>query len=259
MFNVDLYVVAAGNGSRLGSHVPKALLRIGDVPCLTMMLRQAADRFSHIFVVTNLNLQDQWSAYFLQLASFEPELALKVINLPIKSGLGDGHAALQGILMTEHGSYPSPAPELVVVWGDVILSNHEIVDELLHQPCEGSGLIPTVFEANPYVSLLADERRRCISADFAKHGETRSDGLHDQSLFRFNRRLLKQSLQSLHRALWKGGRYLTPGGELSLLYSLHHLYNCGEPSYVYETAYPTLTFNTPEEVEAIRRTLLQRR
>jgi hypothetical protein len=99
---------------------------------------------------------------------------------------------------------------------------------------------------------------QCISADFSKHGESHANGFHDQSVFRFDISRLMKSLSDLHSALWKNDRYITPGGELSLLYSFHYLYNSHDPVYVYETAHPTLSFNTIEEVVDIQRDLSAR-
>jgi hypothetical protein len=64
---------------------------------------------------------------------------------------------------------------------------------------------------------------------------------------------LEEALKQLHDSLWKGGRYLTPGGELSLLYTFH-LLNNKSPGGValYETDYSTRTFNTIAEYESIK-------
>jgi len=249
----DLYIVAAGSGSRLKSNMPKALVPITDEPCLTTTLQQIALKFRKTFVVTNVLVQDQWRKYFEHLLSAYPELAEQTTALSIRSGLGDGHATLQGILAAERMEGSSLSPDIVVAWGDVFIPNAEIIDELLTVTLMGSGVLPAVNENDPYVSLLVDENMRCISADFSKHGERHSTGFHDQSVFRFDLPRLKTALALLHNALWKGDRYFTPAGELSLLYTFHLLYNSGDPAYVYQTKYPTRTFNTVEEVVAIQR------
>jgi hypothetical protein len=205
-----------------------------------------------VFVVTNVLVQDQWHHYFQELEANYPELAKLVLNLPITSGLGDGHATLQGFLAAERLKAAALSQDVVIAWGDVFFPDAEIIDELLSIVPLGSGLLPAVRESHPYVSLLVDERMRCVSADFSKHGEYHSTGLHDQSVFRFSLPVLRASLRELHNALWKNGRYLSPGGELSLLYSFHQLYNSSDPAYVYETEHPTFNFNTIEEVVDIQ-------
>ena len=56
----DLYIVAAGTGSRLAADVPKALVPIADEPCLTSTLQQIGHKFRRVFVVTNILVLDQW-------------------------------------------------------------------------------------------------------------------------------------------------------------------------------------------------------
>jgi molybdopterin-guanine dinucleotide biosynthesis protein A len=252
MATIDLYIVAAGSGSRMSSHTPKALIRIVDEPCLTATLQQIGDRFRRVFVITATSMSDQWAAYFQSLRVVYPELAQSVVNVSIRSGLGDGHATLQGILSAEEQEGSALAQEIVVAWGDVFFPDAAIIDELLSRPRKGSGLLPAVDEPHPYVCLRVNEDMQCLSAEFSKYGEQHSAGFHDQSVFRFDRRRLRASLFELHNALWKNGRYIAPGSELSLLYSFHQLYNAQDPAYVYETNYPTLSFNTVEEVAAIQ-------
>jgi molybdopterin-guanine dinucleotide biosynthesis protein A len=249
----DLYIVAAGKGSRLAANVPKALVPIADEPCLTTTLQQIGRKFRRVFVVTNILLCDQWRTYFHNLEIGYPELAEQVVNLPIESGLGDGHATLNGFQAAESIEDGTLSQDVVVAWGDVFFPKSEIIDELVSNTLGGSGLLPAVYETNPYVSLVVDEQMRCAGAEFSKYGERCAAGFHDQSVFRFSRSRLQTSLRHLHSALWKNGRYITPNGELSLLYTLHELYNSAEPAYVYETIYPTLAFNTVEEVAAVQK------
>jgi hypothetical protein len=110
-----------------------------------------------------------------------------------------------------------------------------------------------VLEANPYVSLLTDSALKVVGADMSKYGESHPSGWHDQSIFYFKKKDLFDALTESHCALWKNGRYIVPGGELSLLYTFHLLYNKGMSVSVYETSYPTLSFNTIEEVLTIQK------
>jgi len=252
MSGTDLYIIAAGSGSRINAAVPKALLQIVDAPCLTSNLQRIGHKFRKIFIVTNVLMHDQWRAYFRGLEVAHPELAKLVVDLPIRSGFGDGHATLQGFLSAE-GRESDLSRDIVVAWGDVFFPNGGIIDEMLAITPEGSGLIPAIHESTPYVSLLVDAKMRCLSADFSRHGEHHSAGYHDQSVFRFDLIRLKRSLCDLHNALWKNGRYIVPGGELSLLYSFHELYNSSDPAYVYETSHSTLSFNTMDDVVRIQR------
>jgi molybdopterin-guanine dinucleotide biosynthesis protein A len=253
MASTDLYIIAAGIGSRINLDIPKALVPIVDEPCLTTTLQRIGQQFGRVFIVTNILAAHHWRSYFQLLQVTHRDIARRVVNLPIQSGLGDGHATLQALKIAEERGEISD--EVIVTWGDAFFPHGEIVDELLSARKPGSGLLPAVLERNPYVSLLVNERMQCLSADFSKHGEVNASGFHDQSIFRFVRSSLRASLSSLHQSFWKNGRYITPGGELTFLYVMHQLYNTGDPAYVYETHYPTLSFNTAAEVSAIKERL----
>lgn len=258
MLTTDLFIIAAGKGSRLGGNVPKALVPITNgEPNLTTTIKQIAHKFRNVFVVTNENIQDQWIEYF---NSVDKYTFKNVRNIPIISGLGDGHAAIAGMkkvdsLMSqiEQGTWKK-SDEIVICWGDVFIQHATIVNELLSQFifATESGVIPAVKKENPYVTLLVDKSMKCLSADFSKLGENHQSGFHDQSIFKFKQNLLEDALANLHCSLWKNGRYATQSGELSLLFTFHYLYNIGLGMKVYETDYPTLSFNTIEEVSLIQ-------
>jgi hypothetical protein len=205
--------------------------------------------FRRVFIVVNVLVNDQWDVYARSLGV----LGKNVEILPITSGLGDGHAVLQALTQTEHIRDGSTS-DIVVCWGDVFIQHAEIVDELLSKSLNGlAGLIPAVQEQNPYVSLLVNPAMHCMAADFSKYGENHPTGFHDQSIFRFKRHILHAALEALHLCFWKNGRYITPGGELSLLHTFHYLYNTNDPLSVYTTDYPTRSFNTPSEVADIQK------
>ena len=262
--STDLYIIAAGNGSRLGGNVPKALVPITDEPCLTTNLKQIGHKFERIFVIVNKLVMDQWTEYRNSLQATHPSLLSNVFFVPISSGYGDGHAVTWGfdaVLKLKDprlDNFPQGQAfntfnnDVVIMWGDVFIQHAELFDELLAKPLDGVGIVPAVYEDNPYVTLLVTDDMQCVSANFSKYGEKFDSGYHDQSVFRFDRRVIWTALSSLDAAYWKNGKYITPGGELSLLHTFHYLNNCGNPVKVYETAYPTLSFNTLDEVASIQ-------
>lgn len=252
----DLFIIAAGNGSRMGGTVPKALVPLADgEPNLTTMLRQVKGKVDDIYVVTNELIQDQWDTYFEELGE-DSDLAEYVINVPIKSGRGDGHA-----VMTALDKADSTADDVIIIWGDVFIPDARLIDELLEQRIHPKhptawGIVPVVHEKNPYVTIKVNDRGAITRAEFSKFGETNEEGYHDQSIFRFDQSILKGTLQELHAFIDKGGKYITANGEMSLLHIFHSVYNTSGTAspelLTYETDYPTLSFNTIEEVAAIQ-------
>jgi molybdopterin-guanine dinucleotide biosynthesis protein A len=252
MKTTDLFIIAAGKGSRMGGNVPKALVPITDDPCLTTTLQQVGHKFNRVFIVSNRLIQEPWDDYFASVDNKYPNLCYNIQNIQIDSGLGDGHAVMAAL---NHPDAVNALNDIVVCWGDVFFPQAEIIDQLLSYANASSGLIPAINENNPYVSLLVDEQLYCKSADFSKYGETHPSGFHDQSVFRLNRQVIMNALNTLHSAYWKNGRYITPGGELSLLHTFHYLYNTGNPLKVFESDYQTLSFNTLDEVLQIQQEL----
>ena len=130
------------------------------------------------------------------------------------------------------------------------------MDELLAFTDFPMGVVPVVEEDQPYVGLHVDKDWTVQHATFSKHGEDTSGGHHDQSVFRFKRIPLMQSLHVMDVVLNKNGKYITPGNEMSLLHVFHYVSNTTQGPrgeiIAYRTEYPTLSFNTVEEVAAIQ-------
>lgn len=252
--NIDLVIVAAGKGSRMGGNIPKALLKVGGEVCLTSTLRKIANKFDNVYVITNNAIQGVWEDYFLRV-KLDEKIPHNIINVPINSGLGDGHAVMSGLTTISNSDKVTLAAGVVICWGDVYFPDPELIDELILNTSSSTGIIPVVKESNPYVTILVDDDMNCQSADFSKWNECHPSGFHDLSVFKFNSDVLMTALELLHCSFWKNGRYITPGGELSLLYAFHVLYNMADSSSpalkVYESDYVTYSFNTPEEVLAI--------
>jgi molybdopterin-guanine dinucleotide biosynthesis protein A len=258
---IDLIIVAAGKGSRMGGNIPKALLEVGGEVCLTSTLRKIANKFDNVYILTNNAIQGVWDDYFAS-KTFGADIAGHITNVPINSGLGDGHAVMSGMISIADDENAKLAENVIVCWGDVYFPDPELIDELILNTSSATGVIPVVKEDNPYVTILVDDDMNCQSADFSKWNECHPTGFHDLSVFKFNTTQLYIALSILHCTFWKNGRYITPGGELSLLYTFHTFYNAtidnesetAVPALkVYESDYTTYSFNTPEEIKEIEK------
>ena len=268
----DLFIVAAGKGSRMGGTLPKALISIeGKDPNIVTTLKRIGSKFRRVFIVTSVDVEPVW-VEFISANANEPFIS-NVINVPIESGKGDGHAVREGLLRSDsimgHISsfWREPfkyAEEVVICWGDAYIKAAEIVDEMLDQyrtanntdgdqhPEWVSGVIPVVEEQEPYVAVTVDDKMMVTGADRSKYGEIHDVGFHDQSIFMFERNWLDKALRTCSNVYLKNGKFSAPGGELSLLQTFNVLYNIGQPLKAYRTKYPTLSFNTPLEVASIK-------
>ena len=129
---VNVFIIAAGNGSRLGSDIPKALYPIAGTPNILNTVHhiykaaERAEKEVRVIVVCSVQRIDKFQAALKGEHMNHPQLEI----LPISSGLGDGHA-----VMTAIGELPdtSQTEESIIIWGDAIISytNIGLIEELL--------------------------------------------------------------------------------------------------------------------------------
>lgn len=242
-----LMIIAAGLGTRMGVSVPKALAEVNGKPNIEHTIEHAVPVYgTNIFVVANKKAKDAW-------VNWQRNTDADVELMFIDSGLGDGHAVLAAVeaVWTEL-NYILPA-EITIMWGDAHVNSPHIFSELENQELgTNSGVFPVVMEQNPYVTALVDEQMQVTHIDFSKRGEKHETGFHDQSIFRFKTGAMHAALRFMHKVLWKGGRYISEGGELNFLHVVHFLYNSDHPVKIYQTKYPLMSYNTPDELMKIQ-------
>ena len=238
----DLFIVAAGKGTRMGSNIPKALMEIDGIPNVLNTIEKALPYYDRIFVVTNVDIQREWDHFFTHVCPQE----YPVFNIAIESGLGDGHAVMMALKQDDLLQFSS---DISIVWGDAYIPDERMFGEMLsrrHRNC-----LPVQWEDNPYVAIMG-YNFQAEYAKFSKYGENENKGYHDQSMFRFETSDLEYALQNLDCCFWKHDKYITASGELSLLFVLHFLANKNKPMMCYETQYGVHGFNTPQELHELK-------
>lgn len=239
----NLIIIAAGNGTRMGEQtVPKVLYPILDSTNLERTYEFAKDLFDHIYIAVKLNDKKLFER-FKMLNKMD-----KLVIVPISSGKGDGHAVLETL---EHICIVDP--KAILMWGDAVLQNNSILQELLDAESEALMVFPVRFEENPYVWFAQDEDGLVSSANFSKRGEVIPEGYHDQSIFRIHTINTKIYLNQMHCCSLRNGQYV--GGELNFLHLVHYLYNFNQPSEFYETEHAVYSFNTVVEADRIEKSL----
>jgi hypothetical protein len=151
------------------------------------------------------------------------------------------------------------------MWGDAYLTSHEIFNDCVMEKQRPNNalvsmFIPVVNEKEPYVTFIVDKDMNCLAADFSKRGEHHPTGFHDQCIFLCNTQIILQALNTLEKAYFKNGRYVTDSGELTFLYLVHYLYNNGilddsRCAKAIITDSPVLSYNTAGEVKDIEQIL----
>lgn len=244
---MELIIIAAGNGKRMGNIVvPKVLYPVNGVPNLQRIINAAHE--CKVFKTIQLVIKESAKMEFQEYLDKNLYPASLDINLiPISSGFGDGHAIMEALTqIVGNGG------EAIIIWGDTYIENGMLFQELssYQEDCYNI-VVPVYKEENPYVTILADHNMNIIGADFSRLNEKHFEGLHDQSVFLINKNAVLDALRVMHTVLWKNGRYISESKELNFLHAMHFLYNFGEPASCYITEYPTKSFNSIDEVKLI--------
>lgn len=252
MQSVEVMFVAAGNGKRFKREIPKALAEITDgVKCIDSSIKAAYDgligqyqdvQITVVVSTLHISLWNDW------LTNSSRPCKIKLVA--ISSGLGDGHAVLSA-----RKKWRPNVEDVIICWGDTVFTADAFAEMAKNRNdafSTESAIVPAVLEHKPYTTLFVDENWRCKGLDSAKLGECHEHGLHDQSFFLFNKKILDRSLRIMHDVFWKN-TYTSLDGELHVTQMFHYLWNIGKPARVYETTFPTSSFNTEEELATIKK------
>ncbi len=233
-----LYIIAAGNSSRMG-FLPKAASIVNGKINLYNTVELAYSHFTKIVVVSN---EENKKFYKEIIEDFSDKCEVTTIV----SGLGCGHA-IKETLDKFKDTYSINYEDCIICWGDTYFQSDELFKELIKKEVK-SLLIPVVKESNPYVwfKTNSDEIR---TAMFSKKAETCDEGLHDQSIFKINIKKVRWALHEMHNVLFKNERYID--NEMIFLNICHYLWNNKTAANFYETKFKTLSFNTQNELKEI--------
>lgn len=239
----ELFIVAAGKGSRMNHNKPKAMMKIGEEPNVLRTIRLAFEHYDVIYVGVNEDHMDAWMPIRKEIDKFEG----KVIMMSFKSGLGDGDAVMK---MLYHPAYiGQPFSMTTIVWGDTVFKNSKT---FAGAASAEHSYIPVYHEEKPYVAIKAVGGELATGALFSKFGEVHGPGFHDQSLFVYKSEDLETALNAVHAAGFRNGKYDYPGGEMSLLSTINYLYNTGRGMRLSQCILEiSKSYNTFEEYSAI--------
>ncbi len=260
----DIMIVAAGNGTRMGSDaLPKILTEINGKTNLQNTIKKISDcgKIGQIFVIVNKRNRDAIAKKINEIIPYYGHpLMDKIFEIEIESGRGDGHAVLEAYRTILKTTKKKISNTFFVMWGDAYLTSENIFMDCIQEfekDTIRSMFIPVVNEKDPYVTFVVDKNMNCIGADFSKRGEKHPTGFHDQCVFLCNTKSVIDGLSTLESAYLKNGRYVTDSGELTFLYLVHYFYNIDKPAKALITDSPVLSYNTMGEVKEIEKILLE--
>lgn len=261
----DLMIVAAGNGTRMGSDaLPKILIEINGKANLHNTIEKASScpKIGNIYIIVNKRNKTVIVESVKEIVSYYGHpLMDRIFEIEIESGRGDGHAVLEAYrTITKTKRIKKFSESFFVMWGDAYLTSNNIFVDCVQEYEKDktrSMFIPVVNEKDPYVTFVVDKNMNCIGADFSKRGEKHPTGFHDQCVFLCNTKNIIDGLSTLDSAYLKNGRYVTDSGELTFLYLVHYFYNIENAAKALITDSPVLSYNTMGEVKEIEKSLLE--
>ena len=119
------------------------------------------------------------------------------------------------------------------MWGDILISNNKIFEEMYNMQYDNDFLIPVIYEENPYAYLIINEKNNVDSFEYRKNRPI-SLGYHDQCIFLCDTREIKNKIELLINQKYED--------ELNFL----DIVKLVEKTSYYETNYLVNSFNTPE-------------
>lgn len=180
---LNLVIPAAGNGSRLGVSVPKALFQFQAKPLIDWVVRASQGIFDNTIVVIKPGHLTQFHEWALH-APARPKQIQFVFQ---ETASGSFDAVLLGLRSISDGS------AAIVVWGDqvgVSSKTLQLVSSLLDQGCEFVSPISEVNE--PYVWLIRDQQGEITEVRRKRDGDVPPEtGFSDVGVFGFSRRLVR--------------------------------------------------------------------
>ena len=127
--------------------------------------------------------------------------------------------------------------KIFIIWGDILISDNKIFEEMYNLQYDNDFLIPTLYEENPYAYLVIDNQNNVKKFEYRKNIPIQF-GYHDQCVFLCDKNKLIDKL-----ILLINEKYVDEINFLDIIKDFNKV------AY-YETKYVVKSFNTKNEFYA---------
>ncbi len=244
-----LLIVAAGKASRFGGF-PKAFCNIGTTTNVENTIKQADRFFQNVYLGVN---RDTFARFRDQIDHCE--------MFPITTGQGDAHSLLKCM---DYVREKEPGlKRIYTCWGDAFFVDEQPFEQFTGKVEEGGykAAVACALDQKPYAWFELNDKEEIIKSHFASEEKKPVEsGMHDQSLFSFDTGFAEQYLNQYREALgipYDNDEALAGENEMKLLFSFDFLRERGQDLAKCVSIAPgkVLSFNTQEELEAIKRSV----
>jgi len=194
----DFCIIIAGINSRINIHFPKSLMNTINIIdndfdnfddiILTKIIKNIIDYANNIFICCNNLYKD----FFI---NYQKKLNYNNIKFLFYNSIdnsknypnGNGETIFQ-LLQNE-----TLTKKIFIMWGDILISNNKIFEEMYNLQYDNDFLIPTVYDKNPYAYLIINDNNNVEYIEYLKNKHI-DYGYHDQCIFLCNTNSLKDNI-----------------------------------------------------------------
>jgi len=226
----DFLIIVGGINTRMNINYPKCLIKVDNEIVLLKIINNIMPYANNIFICGNNYYKNKFVEFENSIIHYHniKFLYFNSIDNFQSYPKGNGETILQ-LLQIE-----KLTNKIFIMWGDIIISNNKIFEEMYNNQYNNDFLIPTQYEKNPYAYLLIDDKNNVKNIQYKKNIEI-DYGYHDQCIFLCDTNKIKEKLEIIANQNYE---------ELLFLDIIKYLSNV---SY-FETKYPLKSFNTINEL-----------
>jgi len=227
----DFCIVVGGINKRMDIDYPKCLIKVDNEIVLFKIINNIMPYANNIFICGNNYYKNSFVEFEKSINPYNNVKFLYFNSIDNSQTYPKGNGETIYQLLTDI-SYLSD--KLFIIWGDIIISDNKIFEELYNNQYNTDFLIPTKYEKNPYAYLIIDNKNNVKNIEYKKNINI-DYGYHDQCIFLCDKNEIKEKIEILINKNYE---------EINFLDIVKYLDNV---SY-YETKYPLKSFNTINEL-----------
>lgn len=238
--NYDFCIIVGGINQRMGISYPKCLIQVDNETVLMKIIKQIGPHANRIFICGNYYFEDQFKEFEHLVACYGNLQHVKMLYFNSLDDLksypkGNGDTVYQAMTTIE-----DPTSKIFIMWGDVVINDNKIIEEMYICQDDSDILIPAVYETNPYAYLVTKDANKVDRVQYNKT-EPVSHGYHDQCIFLCDTKKVTDILGDL---VFDPKFYGKTDTECNFLDVIEKLQNVT----FYETKHPVHSFNTMDEM-----------
>lgn len=229
----DFCIVVGGINKRMNINYPKCLVQIDNEYVLMKIINAIFPYANNIFICSNNYYKDKFMEFEKTLPPFYKNVNFLYFNsIDNQKNYPNGNGETIYQLLN---TVDKLTDKLFIMWGDIIISNNKIFEEMYNLQYNNDFLIPTIYEKNPYAYLIIDNSKKVKKIEYKKNNPI-DVGYHDQCIFLCDKNKIKNNIRFLLNEKTEK--------EINFLDIIKYMNNV---TY-YETKYPLKSFNTLEEL-----------